>query len=148
MVGLLDPDIHTPSAVLVRSPFLFTVICAMASRYLRFHPEKESYADVYSLAMHYAKTAAASALIDGRKCVEMCQAYILMSLYAPKGKRFDEDRTWFYSGVAMRLATDLGLHEIPAQPEASDERTVREWRNLIRTWLVRTSRLMFYKILI
>lgn len=136
MVGLLDPDIHTPSAVLVRSPFLFTVICAMASRYLRFHPGKESYADVYSLAMHYAKTAAASALIDGRKCVEMCQAYILMSLYAPKGKRFDEDRTWFYSGVAMRLATDLGLHEIPAQPNANDERTVREWRNLIRTWLV------------
>lgn len=52
--------------------------------------------------MHFAKHSAANALIDGWKSVELCQAYILMSVYAQPAKRWEEDRSWLYTGLAIR----------------------------------------------
>jgi hypothetical protein len=57
---------------------------------------------VYPIAMHFAKSAASSALIDGWKSVELCQAYILMSIYAVPARRWEEDRSWLYTGLAIR----------------------------------------------
>jgi hypothetical protein len=54
--------------------------------------------------MHFAKSAAANALVDGRKSVELCQAYILMSIYAVPARRWEEDRSWLYAGLAIRCA--------------------------------------------
>lgn len=54
--------------------------------------------------MHFAKSAAANALIDGWKSVELCQAYILMSIYAVPARRWEEDRSWLYTGLAIRFA--------------------------------------------
>jgi hypothetical protein len=53
--------------------------------------------------MHFAKAAAATALVDGVKSVEMAQAYLIMSLYSLPARRWEEDRSWFYSGLASRL---------------------------------------------
>ena len=52
--------------------------------------------------MHFAKHSAANALIDGWKSVELCQAYILMSIYAVPARRWEEDRSWLYTGLAIR----------------------------------------------
>lgn len=52
--------------------------------------------------MHFAKHSAANALIDGWKSVELCQAYILMSVYAVPARRWEEDRSWLYTGLAIR----------------------------------------------
>jgi hypothetical protein len=52
--------------------------------------------------MHFAKHSAANALIDGWKSVELCQAYILMSVYAVPARRWEEDRSWLYAGLAIR----------------------------------------------
>jgi hypothetical protein len=52
--------------------------------------------------MHFAKHSAANALIDGWKSVELCQAYILMSIYAVPAKKWEEDRSWLYTGLAIR----------------------------------------------
>ena len=52
--------------------------------------------------MQFAKSAAAKALVDGRKSVELCQAYILMSIYAVPVRRWEEDRSWLYTGLAIR----------------------------------------------
>jgi|ERR1700722_12466351 len=54
--------------------------------------------------MHFAKHSAANALIDGWKSVELCQAYIMMSIYAVPAKRWEEDRSWLYTGLAIRCA--------------------------------------------
>jgi hypothetical protein len=54
--------------------------------------------------MHFAKRAAANALVDGGKSVELCQAYILMSIYAVPVPRWEEDRSWLYAGLAIRCA--------------------------------------------
>ena len=55
--------------------------------------------------MHFAKSAASSALVDGWKSVELCQAYILMSIYGVPARRWEEDRSWLYTGLAIRCAS-------------------------------------------
>ena len=54
--------------------------------------------------MHFAKSAAANALVDGYKSVELCQAYILLSIYSVPARRWEEDRSWLYTGLAIRYA--------------------------------------------
>ncbi|KAG8742288.1 hypothetical protein FRC10_001712 [Ceratobasidium sp. 414] len=128
-VAILDPSMHTPAFVFGRCPFLFTAICAISSRYYRKRPE------LYTIAMHFAKQSAATALIDGWKSVELVQAYILMSVYPVPARRWEEDRTWLYLGLAIRMATDLNLH-LPWQGKATGEAHEREILNRTRTWLI------------
>ncbi|KAH7322256.1 hypothetical protein B0J17DRAFT_684162 [Rhizoctonia solani] len=128
-IAILDPNMHTPAFVFGRCPFLFTAICAISSRYYTKRPE------LYTIAMHFAKQSAATALIDGWKSVELVQAYILMSVYPVPARRWEEDRTWLYLGLAIRMATDLNLH-LPWQGKATGEAHEREILNRTRTWLI------------
>ncbi|KAM5540995.1 hypothetical protein V8D89_005306 [Ganoderma adspersum] len=127
IVPILDENIHSPASVLARCPFLFTVVCTIASRYYKEKPH------IYGMAIHFAKAAAANAVIDGWKTVETCQAFTLWSLYNPPVRRWEEDRSWCYTGIAFRLATELNLSRIP-EPFA-DERQERESHNRTRMWL-------------
>ncbi|KAF8530244.1 fungal-specific transcription factor domain-containing protein [Hysterangium stoloniferum] len=129
-ISILDPTIHTPERTFGRCPFLFTVVCAIASRY--YAPK----ATIYKYAMHFAKTAAASSLIDGWKSVELCQAYLLMSVYSVPARRWEEDRSWLYLGLAIRIATDLNLHQPGSSKPPTSEKQEREHLNRTRTWLI------------
>jgi hypothetical protein len=128
-VSLLDPVLHTPASTFSRCPFLFTVVCAISSRY---YTKKSG---IYPIAMHFAKHSAANALVDGWKSVELCQAYILMSIYAVPARRWEEDRSWLYTGLAIRLATDLNLHQ-PSFVKPQSEKHEREMLNKARVWLI------------
>ncbi|KIJ22679.1 hypothetical protein M422DRAFT_196896, partial [Sphaerobolus stellatus SS14] len=136
-VSVLDSQIHTPRAVLERDGFLFTVVCTIASRYLTSRP------NLHSAALHFAKHLAATSLINGVKSVEMAQAYLLMSVYGLPARRWEEDRSWFYGGLAGRIATDLNLNLAPSSTSGStssttkplSERHERERMNRTRTWL-------------
>jgi hypothetical protein len=128
-ISLLDPVLHTPASTFARCPFLFTVICAISSRY---YSEKS---EIYPIAMHFAKHAAANALIDGWKSVELCQAYILMSIYAVPARRWEEDRSWLYTGLAIRIATDLNLHQV-STTKPQTEQQEREILNRTRVWMI------------
>ena len=57
--------------------------------------------------MHYAQLAAGTALISGQKSVEVCQAYILLSLYPVPARRWEDDRSWLYLGMAIRRVPPL-----------------------------------------
>ncbi|KAF8264089.1 fungal-specific transcription factor domain-containing protein [Lactarius quietus] len=127
-ISVLEPKLHTPALTFSRCPFLFTVVCAIASRY----SEKP---EVYPIAMHFAKSAAANALVDGWKSVELCQAYILMSIYAVPARRWEEDRSWLYTGLAIRIATDLNLHLLP-QKRPTTEQQELEMLNRTRIWII------------
>ncbi|CDO69738.1 hypothetical protein BN946_scf184697.g10 [Trametes cinnabarina] len=126
---ILDPTLHTPATTFNRCPFLFTVICAISSRY---YQEKS---DIYPIAMHFAKHAAASALLNGWKSVELSQAYLLMSLYGVPARRWEEDRNWLYTGLAIRIATDLNLHVV-SNVKPKTEKQEREMVNQTRVWLL------------
>ncbi|KAJ7104225.1 hypothetical protein B0H15DRAFT_1016609 [Mycena belliarum] len=127
-VSLLDPVLYTPQKTCFRSPFLFTVVCAIASRFYTERPE------LYPQAMHFAQLAAGTALISGQKSVELCQGYILMSLYPVPARRWEEERGWLYLGLAIRMATDLNLH-LPNTAKPINESHAREMLNRTRVWL-------------
>ncbi|KAH8976971.1 fungal-specific transcription factor domain-containing protein [Lactarius hatsudake] len=127
-ISLLDPKLHTPVLTFSRCPLLFTVVCAIALRY-------SDKPEVYPIAMHFAKSAAANALVDGRKSVELCQAYILMSIYAVPARRLEEDCSWLYAGLAIRIATDLNLHLLP-QKKPTTEQQELEMLNRTRVWII------------
>jgi hypothetical protein len=87
--------------------------------------------------MHFAKHSAANALIEGWKSVELCQAYILLSIYAVPARKWEEDRSWLYTGLAIRLATDLNLHQVPSSKALKgNERQERELLNRTRVWMI------------
>ena len=75
--------------------------------------------------MHFAKDSAASSLVDSKKSVELCQAYLLLSMWPLPSRKYDEDRAWLYLGLAIRMAMDLNLH-IPVNVKATDEHQERE----------------------
>ncbi|KAG8742296.1 hypothetical protein FRC10_001720 [Ceratobasidium sp. 414] len=128
-VAILDPSMHTPAFVFGRCPFLFTVICAISSRYHRERPER------YTVAMDFTKQLAAKALVGGWKSIELVQAYTLMSAYPVPTRRWNEDRTGWYLSLAIKIATDLNLH-VPWQGKLTSEAQEREALNRTRTWLV------------
>lgn len=115
-LSLLDPVLYTAQRTFYRSPFLFTVskymtldkalddvvnleiVCAIASRFYTERP------DLYGKIMHHALLAAGDALITGIKNVEMCQAYILLSLYPVPARKWEDQRSWLYLGLAIRSA--------------------------------------------
>ncbi|KAK0187345.1 hypothetical protein F5146DRAFT_1004265 [Armillaria mellea] len=119
-IPILDPVLLTPKSTLAWCPVLFMVICTIASRY---HPQKSS---IYQIAMHFAKHSAANGLIlDEMKSIELCQAYILMSIYTAPEKSWDRDQTWLYMGLAIspHLAglSSLGLRVINTSWKALDD---------------------------
>ncbi|KAL6303631.1 hypothetical protein BKA93DRAFT_853541 [Sparassis latifolia] len=139
-------DIHTPAMTFARCPFLFTVgqcfvartpqlpdnfqtVCAIASRY--YEPKSE----IYPIAMHFAKRAAADGLLNGWKSVELSQAYILLSTYGVPARRWEEDRSWLYIGLAIRIATDLNLQQVSTVQPKSDSHE-REIINQTRLWMI------------
>ncbi|KAG8820410.1 hypothetical protein FRC17_010157 [Serendipita sp. 399] len=128
-ISLLDPVLHTPATTFARCPLLFTVVCAVASRYFTERPE------LYSIAMHFAMTSAASSLMDSKKSVELCQAYLLLSMWPLPSRKYDEDRAWLYLGLAIRMAMDLDLH-LPTNVDVTSEQQQREILNRTRTWLI------------
>ncbi|KAI0661577.1 hypothetical protein C8Q70DRAFT_664218 [Cubamyces menziesii] len=127
-VSLLDPVLYTAQRTYWRSPFLFTVVCGIASR---FYAERPS---LHQQAMNCARLAAGSTLIGGQKSVETVQAYILLSLYPVPARKWEEDRCWVYLGLAIRIATDLNLHH-PNTVQPQNEQHAREILNRTRTWL-------------
>ncbi|OJA09448.1 hypothetical protein AZE42_02630 [Rhizopogon vesiculosus] len=126
--SLLDPVLYTPQYVVVRSPFLFTVLCAVASRFYTERP------GLYAEVMRYAQLAAGTALITGPKNEEMCVAYLLLQLYPVPSRRWEEDRSWIYLGVAIRLAQDLNLNK-PRTVTPLNEHHARVLLNRTRVWI-------------
>lgn len=102
-VFLLDPEWHTPTFVCARSPFLFTAILSIASRFYTRRP------DLHTHALRYAKQCALTTLEHGFKSVEIVQAFLFLSLWGEPSMKFEQDTAWMNSGIAIRMATDLNL---------------------------------------
>ncbi|KAH6902605.1 hypothetical protein BKA70DRAFT_1388205 [Coprinopsis sp. MPI-PUGE-AT-0042] len=106
-ISLLDRATHTPENTFARCPFLFTVVCAVASR---FYPEKSQ---VYPVAMHFAKSSAASALIDGWLYTGLAIRFVfllsLRGLIANKKKLLNKTRVWMICyNLDRSTATQFG----------------------------------------
>ncbi|GJJ12364.1 hypothetical protein Clacol_006605 [Clathrus columnatus] len=134
--NLLEKDLHTPSFVCSRSPFLLTTICAIASKF--YTPKPELHPRLNTLA----KSLAFSVPERGYKSVEIVQAYLLLSLWGcGPVERYEQDKTWLLLGMGIRMATDLNLHRksnMDTNSASTDEERARarEILNRERTWLL------------
>ncbi|GAA5889963.1 hypothetical protein JCM16303_004877 [Sporobolomyces ruberrimus] len=132
----LDPEIHTPAATGSRSPFLFTCICTVAARYYTKRTD-----DLYRKCLRTAKRVAFDVMTKGYKSTEICQGFLLLCCWNQPAERFEEERTYQFSGIAIRMATDLNLHRktIAQLPSEINEETRvlydRELLNRERAWL-------------
>lgn len=63
--------------------------------------------------------------MDSKKSVELCQAYLLLSVWPLPSRKYDEDRAWLYLGLAIRMAMDLNLH-LPTNVDIVGEQQERE----------------------
>jgi len=77
------------------------IVCAVALQY-------SDKPEVHPIAMRFARSSLVNALISGYKAVDLCQAYILMSSYDEPARRFEEDRSWSYAGLAIRFEIFIG----------------------------------------
>ncbi len=50
----------------------------------------------------------------GWKSVELAQAYILMSIYSVPARRWEDDRSWLYAGLAIRCG-DITVYLLEQQ---------------------------------
>ncbi|CAO1621769.1 unnamed protein product [Sympodiomycopsis kandeliae] len=138
---LLDPEWHTPQFVCGRSPFLFTVILAIASRYYAPRP------DLHTKCLQQATKEAFRCLEKGFKSIEIVQAFLLLTMWGQPARRFEEDKSWIFAGIAFRVATDLNLHRKSAAHHQSQQQNKeptndpvllereKEIRNRERTWI-------------
>jgi hypothetical protein len=88
--------------------------------------------------MPYARKLASDMIERGFKSVEIVQAYMLLAYYNTPTERFEDDRTWTYIGLAIRMAVELNLWRNPKQPPDLDEEGLAsfamETANRERTW--------------
>lgn len=137
-VCLLDAEWHTPTFICSRSPFLFTCVCTVAAKFYEPRP------DLHAKCLALTRKVAFDVVNRGFKSIEIVQGFLLMAMYAQPAERFEEDKTWMYSGIALRMATDLNLHRKsvatfnhsphPDDPAVLDRE--REILNRERTWYV------------
>lgn len=128
---LLDANFHTPDLVASRSAFLLAAICTVASRYMG----DERRAGLNGECFDEATRLAAQCLSKGTKSVEIVQGLLLLSMWMPASKHWEDDRAWVYSGLAMRIATDLGLSYHQGAFDAMPYDVRLEVVNRQRTWL-------------
>ncbi|KAK4051785.1 hypothetical protein OIO90_004609 [Microbotryomycetes sp. JL221] len=145
---LLDPAQNTATSVCARSPFLFTAICAVASR---FNSDPTLHVKCYD----EAHACFVETIASGERTIEIVQACMIMTMWgsAPKGTEDRPQRAWMYFGMAVRMSLELGLFRPPAFVDAHlkanagkpnpwvnmkhvPEEQQREALNRERTWLL------------
>ena len=106
---MLCPESNTAMDVCSRSGFLFTVICAVGSR---FHPDPELEVKCYE----EAHVSFLNAIATGDSSLEACQASLILTVWAHAPYKA-EDRprlASLYFGMAVRIGLECGLFRPPA----------------------------------
>ncbi|MCO5613606.1 hypothetical protein L7F22_067883 [Adiantum nelumboides] len=106
---VLDPSFHTVDLVAQRSNVLLTTICALASR--SFPARPTLHKELFELANSLISTSIA----DGRQSVELIQSLLLLSMWPLPMSRWEDGKSWIFSGIAFRMATELNLHELGSE---------------------------------
>ncbi|KAI0710432.1 fungal-specific transcription factor domain-containing protein [Cerioporus squamosus] len=122
-INLFDPALHSPSYVRSRSPFLFTTMLMAICKFFRpaAYPAVKQLADewcVYTFS-------------EMQESVEIVQAFACMTYWKEAG----EKKTWYYIGMASRMAIALRLNRQVRQLSET-ELQMLERRNKERTYLV------------
>lgn len=130
---IFDPFLHSLSYIRARSKFLLTVIASISAR---MSSEPGSAELTEKLERHWKNKLFPEIVIGGYKSVEISQAFLLVSLFHRPTHIIVEDRAWQYLGMAIRIATEVGVN-IALAPNTStrdNELLSRRVRNRQRLW--------------
>ncbi|CEL05501.1 hypothetical protein ASPCAL06619 [Aspergillus calidoustus] len=125
-ISQLDPVLHTFN-FLRKSPFLLTTVLAAAA--------KAFESSLYAKLNAHAEALFATCFRRGDKSTEVIQAILLTTYW----KEPNDTRAWTSVGLAIRIAMDLGWHQLSPWASRKDglsELQRREIRNVERTFLV------------
>lgn len=127
-VSQLDPQLHTLGYVRASSSFLFTAILSAAAKLL--------HAPLYPALSTHAEDLFVKSFRNGLKSVEIVQAILILTYW----KKPDDNRAWLSVGHAIRMAIELGWHQLGSDEMQcsanASEITIRKFRDVERTWLV------------
>jgi hypothetical protein len=125
----LDQAHSSPEEVLKRSPLLFTLICCIAGRYRRDCPQ------IHHAAAYIARKELQ--VFPTKKSLETVQFYLLgLAWSSSQPDYFDQETVWLRSGIAARMALELGFHRTASM----NVNVLPQWRvdSMRRTWCVAT----------
>lgn len=126
MTSILDPALHTKDWVRQHSPFLFSAICAVATKVL--------YPSSYAPSFRFCNALFGQAFEHGINNVELVQALATQIFWCdatdPSGAR--------KLAYAIRCAMDCGMHLQKKRPLPRDEYEARIVLSSERTWFYLT----------
>jgi hypothetical protein len=100
-INLFDPALHNTKYFRRKSPFLFTVLLMVASKFAK--------CEYYPALKKAAKEMTVNAFADDIKSVEVCQAFACLTYW----KEADENRTWTYIGYVSDVVIRHSIHANP-----------------------------------
>jgi hypothetical protein len=106
---LFSPAENSPATVCARSVFLFTVVCAVASR---FHHDTNLHIPCYE----EAHACFVDTVATGERSLESVQACLVLTAWACEPKEAEDrpKRASLYFSVAVRIGMELGLFRPPS----------------------------------
>jgi hypothetical protein len=127
-ISQLDPSLHTFRYVREKSSFLFATVLAAAAKLL--HPA------LRKALLSHAEDLFLASFRCGTKSPETIQAILILTYW----KEPRDNRAWLSVGHAIRMAIELGWHQLGSdgmrpQENMSDRQAI-QFRNIERTWLV------------
>jgi hypothetical protein len=127
-ISQLDPSLHTFQYVRETSSFLFAAILAATAKLL--HPALRK-----PLLLH-AEELFLESFRCGLKSPETIQAILIMTYW----KEPRDNRAWLSVGYAIRMAIELGWHQLGSEEMRPSENMsghqAMQFRNVERTWLL------------
>lgn len=127
-ISQLDPSLHTFEYVREVSSFLFTAVLAAAAKLL--HPALQKP------LLSHAEELFLESFRCGSKSPETVQAILILTYW----KEPRDNRVWLSVGHAIRMAIELGWHNLGSDamkpPENASDRQAMQFRNIERAWLV------------
>lgn len=120
---LLDPVLHSCTAVRRTSTLLFTAVLTITSKILR--PK------VYASCLLLANKLVGQAVENGLCSIEVVQAFHLLAYF----KNAEDTTSWRRVGYAIRIALELKLNINAGRPLPTNELHAREVLNRERCWM-------------
>ena len=125
-VALVDPEWHTFSRVSRDCRFLFACVVFIASTY---HQERAALREELQGEMN---ELIGRVVATGEKSISIVQGFLFLYFFNVPPARSERDTSWLYSGIAIRIASELNLGSTTrVGKETTRERIDRE-----RTWMM------------
>ncbi|KIV79575.1 hypothetical protein, variant 1 [Exophiala sideris] len=126
---VLDPAI-APSSIQIDCPPLFWAVITTAARSTR--------PDLYPALCDLVPSMISGTFFHQSHSAQPCQALLILCMFPLPTTKSREDVRWMYSGMAMQMATLVGLHKTASDHEYRKAGTVRvpeeDRQELTRTW--------------